>query len=233
MKTKIAVVIPAYNESTTIADVISFLPSDINGLPITIIVVNDGSKDGTGIIVAKHKNVVLINHILNSGAGAATRTGLNYAKSQGFNHVVTMDADGQHSAEDVIKMAKHALKCSSDLVIGSRLIYKAGMPWYRTLGNKGLSLLTYLIFGAFVGDSQSGLKVFNPNALEKIQFHSNNYAFCSEIIWKAHKNSVSIEGYPIKAIYSEYSLSKGQSNWNGFNIVRQMLARRILEFING
>lgn len=229
----IAIVIPAYNEASAIGSVLDSLPTSIAGHPILSIVVNDGSSDSTGTIVKKYKNVKLINHVLNSGAGAATRTGINYAISKNVSMVATLDADGQHHIEDVIKIIKHALESKVDLTIGSRLLSTKGMPWYRVIGNKGLSFITFLIFGVFVTDSQSGLKVLNKKALEKIKFHSNSYAFCSEIIWQAHKSKLTIEEVPIRAIYTEYSLSKGQSNWNAIHIIGQMLKRRFLGFING
>lgn len=230
---KIGVVIPAYNEGSVIHGVLSSLPNKIDNRSLLIVVVNDGSTDNTAMICEKLKKVVLINHILNLGAGAATRTGINFARKQGCETVVTMDGDGQHSSKDVRKIVQYALKSENDLVIGSRLLNSEGMPWHRILGNKGLSLITYLVFGVFVSDSQSGLKVLRKRALESIKFHSNSYAFCSEIIWQAHKNNLKIEEIPIKAIYSEYSLAKGQSNWNSINIIKQLVKRRILEFIDG
>lgn len=229
----IAIVIPAYNEEQSIDSVLSGLPKKINNQTTITVVVNDGSADNTAGIVSKHKNVHLVNHILNSGAGAATRTGINYAVLKGATTVVTMDADGQHHVEDVIKIVQHSLATGNDLVIGSRLVSSKGMPWLKTVGNKGLSFITYLIFGVFVTDSQSGLKVFNQKALDQIHFHSNNYAFCSEILWQAHQHKLKIEEVPIRAIYTEYSISKGQSNWNAINIIGQMLKRRFLGFING
>lgn len=230
---KIGLVIPAYNEATAIGDVLKSLPKKIKDYDVLTVVINDGSTDETAQVVANFKSVTLINHILNSGAGAATRTGINYVKSQGCSTVITLDADGQHHIEDVLKIAEHSIDSTSDLIIGSRLIATQGMPWYKVVGNKGLSFITFLIFGVFVTDSQSGLKALNQNALDKIKFHINDYAFCSEIIWQAHKNKLKIEEIPIKAIYTDYSVSKGQSNWNGFNIVGHMLKRRFMGFING
>jgi len=229
----IAIVIPAYNEEHSIIKVLKSLPSNIKNYQIKIIVVNDGSTDNTALVVDKFKNVILINHIINSGAGAATRTGLHFAKSIGCKYIATMDADGQHLPTDTVKALKYAVENKTDLTIGSRLMTSEGMPWHKIIGNKGLSLITFLVFGVFVIDSQSGLKVFSKKAVENINFHNNGYAFCSEVIWQAHKNHLSIVEIPIKAVYTEYSISKGQSNWNSIEIVRQLVKRRIMEFING
>ncbi len=231
------IILPAYNEAEVISKVIDGLPRTVEyksrKMPTKIVVVNDGSHDDTAAVVARRSHVQLINHILNSGAGAATRTGLNYALEQGADYAITMDADGQHAAKDVIRLAEEAMKDLDDFIIGSRLLETRGMPWYRIVGNKFLSFTTYLIFGVSVSDSQSGLKAFNRTALQKITFHSNNYAFCSEMLWKAHQQKLRIREIPIQAIYTDYSLRKGQSNWGAIHIIRQLLKRRLLDFING
>lgn len=233
----VSVVLPAYNEEKVIGDVLDEIPNKLKvgkkEFTIKTIVVNDGSKDKTAEVVKSRKNVILINHLLNSGAGAATRTGMNMAKKLKSNYMVTMDSDGQHSIEDVKNLISEIAKNDSDYIIGSRLIETKGMPWYRVLGNKGLSFITYLVFGVFVGDSQSGLRAYNQKALEKITFYSNHYAFCSEMIWSAHRQKLKIKEVPIKAIYTEYSLSKGQSNWGAIAIIRQIIKRRIMSIFYG
>lgn len=233
----VGIILPAYNEAAVIKKVLSSIPDKAkignNTVKIITVVVNDGSTDRTGEIVRQNKRVNLIQHIQNSGAGAATRTGIHYAIRKGCEYVVTMDSDGQHTVEDVLGVVAEALKDESDLVIGSRLLDTKGMPWYRVVGNKGLSLITFIIFGVFVKDSQSGLKVFNMNAAKKIEFHSNDYAFCSEIIWSAHRNKLRIKEVPIKAIYTEYSLQKGQSNWGAIAIIKQITKRRFMGFLSG
>lgn len=233
----LSIVIPAYNESQVIGEVIQELPKTIktgkNTLKTHIIVVNDGSKDDTAAVVSRQHHVVLINHILNSGAGAATRTGFNVAKKLNSDYVITMDADGQHTTKDVISLASEIVKGDADYIIGSRLIEAKGMPWYRVLGNKGLSFITFLVFGVFVGDSQSGLRAYNRKALERISFHSNHYAFCSEMIWSANRENLRIKEVPIQAVYTDYSLRKGQSNWGAIAIIRQIIKRRILSIFYG
>lgn len=233
----LSIVIPAYNEAQVIGEVLDGLPKVIksgkHNLQTNIIVVDDGSKDETGSVVAKRKHVIMVNHLLNSGAGAATRTGFNLAKKLDSDYVITMDADGQHHAEDVIKLAKEIVKGNADYIIGSRLIEAKGMPWYRVLGNKGLSFITFLVFGVFVGDSQSGLRAYNKAALGKITFHSNHYAFCSEMLWSAQREKLRIKEVPIRAIYTDYSLAKGQTNWGAIAIIRQILKRRILSIFHG
>lgn len=222
-------VIPAYNEQESIGhvvkDMISALKSsNING---TVVVVDDGSKDNTSE-VARKSGAIVIRHILNSGAGAATATGLSYASQSGYQLAATMDADGQHRPSDVIK-GIDLMKNGSDLLIGSRLIDSQGMSRVKVLGNKGLSLITRVLFGINTTDSQSGLRVFSRTALEKLRWKTSGYEFCSEMLWRAKQIGLNISEYPIKAVYTDYSKSKGQNNWNAINIVKALLRRRIVE----
>jgi glycosyltransferase involved in cell wall biosynthesis len=234
----IGIVMPAYNEDMVIGKVLDDLPVSVKAsgrmFHIKLIVVNDGSRDSTASEVLKRQNVILINHILNSGAGAATRTGLHYADDLGCAYVLTMDSDGQHSPSDAIELIKEISKDKADFIIGSRLKSPSGnMPLTKKVGNVGLSLVTFLLLGVYVSDSQSGLKAFNKKALDNIDFHSNNYAFCSEMIWKAHQSKLKIDEVPIEAIYTDYSVSRGQRNLTGaMEIIMQLIKRRFLSFIN-
>jgi glycosyltransferase involved in cell wall biosynthesis len=233
---KIAIIVPAYNEGTVIGGVLDKLLTDLksSGLDnISVIVVNDGSKDNTADEVNKRSEVILVSHILNSGAGAAIRTGLSYARDKHFYYAVTMDADGQHDSADLVRVLSQLLKNRTDIIIGSRLINAEDMPWYRVMLNKGGGLFTFLLFGIYIKDSQSGLRGFNQRALEKITFHSNNYTYNSELMWRIKQNKLTVEEIPIKVIYSDYSLSKGQTNWEAIHIVRQLLKYRFLEFFSG
>lgn len=230
---KVCIVIPAYNEASVIRGVVKDTVKAMksSSYQFEVVAVDDGSSDATAA-EAKAGGATIIKHLLNSGAGAATRTGLKYASANRFDIVATMDADGQHDPDDLLKVIRRVSSTDADFVIGSRLIQSNGMPWYRVLGNKGLSLVTFIIFGVNVTDSQSGLKAFSQRALSVMDYHSNNFAFCSEMLWRARQQGLSVEEVPIRAIYSDYSLAKGQRNINALNILRQMLKRRILEIFD-
>lgn len=229
---KIAVVIPAYNEGAVIGNVIRDVRKSLDKQKFNfeIIVVDDGSKDDTAN-QAEKAGAHVIRHILNTGTGGATATGLSYAQQNSFDTAATMDADGQHDPNDVIKGIELINKEGNDLLIGSRLINTDGMSRVKILGNKGLSFITYLLFGINVTDSQSGLRIFSKTALEKLRWRTSGYEFCSEMLWRAKQQNMHISEYPIRAIYTEYSKSKGQNNWNAVNIIKSLLRRRIVELI--
>lgn len=227
---KVCVVIPAYNEGSVIKSVVKDMANTLKETEIKfeIVVVDDGSKDNTSE-QARTGGARVINHILNSGAGGATATGLSYANQNGFELAVTMDADGQHLSSDVLAGIRFAKDTNADLLIGSRLIDTSGMSKVKILGNKGLSVITKMLFRVDVTDSQSGLRVFSKKALENLRWKTSGYEFCSEMLWRAKQLKLTISEYPIKAIYTDYSKAKGQNNWNAINIVKSLIKRRIVE----
>jgi glycosyltransferase involved in cell wall biosynthesis len=232
-KIRVALVVPAYNEGKVIGSVVADLHKVFSASPydFQIVVVDDGSRDNTAQ-VAQANGAYIIEHILNSGSGGATATGLSYAYQNDFDIATTSDADGQHAAEDVLRGVELLSDSNIDLLIGSRLINKEGMSRVKVLGNRGLSFVTYILFGINVTDSQSGLRVFSRRALSELKWRTSGYEFCSEMLWRAKQLHLHISEYPIKAIYTEYSKSKGQNNWNAFNIVKVLLRRRIVEFFS-
>lgn len=229
---KVCIIIPAYNEAKVIADVISDAAKTFksSGYQTEIVVVNDSSKDNTSQI-AKNSGATVIDHILNTGAGGATATGLSYAQQNGFDIAATMDADGQHLPSDALSGINEIIKRGDDLLIGSRLIEKKGMSMLKVIGNWGLSFGTLILFGVNSTDSQSGLRIYSKKAMEGLRWKTSGYEFCSEMLWRAKQLGLKISEYPITAIYTEYSKSKGQNNWNGVNIVKSLIKQRIVELL--
>lgn len=229
-KIRICVVIPAFNESMVIGSVISNVIREFKttNYLVEVVVIDDSSKDDTASIAQKN-GAIVIRHILNTGAGGATATGLSYAQQNNFDIACTMDADGQHDSVDVVEGVNQIIKQGADLLIGSRLINDEGMSRVKILGNKGLSAVTYTLFGINSTDSQSGLRIFSRKAIEKLRWKTSGYEFCSEMLWRAKQENLIIKEYSIKAIYTEYSKTKGQNNWNAVNIVKSLIKRRITE----
>ncbi|HMI09799.1 MAG TPA: glycosyltransferase family 2 protein [Candidatus Saccharimonadales bacterium] len=227
---RVCIVIPSYNEEAVIADVIDGVTEVFkkSAYDFGIVCIDDGSRDRTASLAKEH-GATVIRHILNTGAGGATATGLSYAEQNAYDVAITMDADGQHAPEDVLAGVKIMIHDNADLLIGSRLINTEGMSKVKIIGNKGLSFITYVLFGISSTDSQSGLRIFSRNALERLRWKTSGYEFCSEMLWRAKQIGLTISEYPIEAIYTEYSKAKGQNNWNAVNIVKSLLKRRIAE----
>lgn len=233
-KRRIGVLIPAYNEASALSAVLAGIPSKLTlsgtSFKLVPIVIDDGSSDKTAKIALKNKGTVLIRHIINSGAGAATRTGILYLRQNDYQYGATMDADGQHDPADLEKILTAVVDGNCNIVVGSRLVNTNGMPWYKIFGNKGLNVLTKILLGVNSTDSQSGLKAFDKVTIDELDYRENGYAFCSEMLWRAHKIGLVVKEVPVRAVYTDYSKSKGQSNWNGFMIIKSMVRHRISDF---
>jgi UDP-N-acetylglucosamine---dolichyl-phosphate N-acetylglucosaminyltransferase len=219
---KIVAVIPAYNEAQTIADVLDHAKKHVD----LLVVVDDGSSDRTAEIARAH-GVVVVSHVINRGLGAAIGTGFDVAKKLGADIIITLDADGQHDASEIPVFVK-AIQNGADMVIGSRMLtgFK-GMPWYRRVAQILGNLVTLVLFGAWVTDSQSGFRAFNRFALEKIEIKTNRMEVSSELVAEAKRNRLNVKEVPIKAIYTDYSLSKGQSFFVGIKTLVKLVLRRI------
>src|ERR1043165_3113784 len=112
---KIALIIPAFNEEKVIEKVLKKIPAKMENKRITIVVINDGSKDQTERIVKKNRKLV-ISHPINRGLGAALSTGFEYAKQNNFDLLVTLDGDGQHNPKEIAKLIKPIINGQADFV---------------------------------------------------------------------------------------------------------------------
>lgn len=219
---KTIAVVPAYNEETTLAGVLERLRpfADI------CVVVDDGSHDATARIARDHGTVV-VRHAINRGLGAALGTGFETALRLGGEAIVCLDADGQHEPADLPRFVE-ALENGADVVIGSRLLHPQGMPLHRRLANWMGNLVTFVLFGAWVTDSQSGYRGFRREALQQIQIRTNRMEVSSEIIAETRRNHLHLVEIPIEAIYTDYSLSKGQSFAVGLKTLAKLVLRRLM-----
>ena len=221
---KIVAVIPAYNEASRVAGVIQGVLKHVE----VVIVVNDGSTDST-LQQAQRAGALVVSHPLNCGPGAATMTGIHAARLLQADVVVTLDADGQHSPGDTPKLLAPIREGQADIVIGTRFRGpKNTIPFVRKFFNALGNLFTYLTTGKYVSDSQSGFKVFGPDAVQKIHLHLSGFEFCSEIIREIQQHRWRVMEVPIRVTYSEYTLAKGQSFSSGVLTACKILLRSFL-----
>lgn len=194
---KICVIIPTYNESKAIADIIA----RVRSFGLDSLVIDDGSTDDTAG-VARDSGAEVLRNEDNEGKGASLIRGFNYALQKGFDAVITMDGDGQHDPADISYFMRLAEYSPSGIFIGNRMSKISGMPLTRFLTNKFMSWMISAITKQRIPDTQCGFRLLKKEALENIRLRTKKYETESEMLIKAGRLGLRIESVPIDAIYS-------------------------------
>lgn len=219
------IVIPAYNEQSAIGDVVRSAMKVAD----RVLVVDDGSSDRTGEIAAA-AGATVVRHPVNRGLGGALGTGIEGALRLGADLIATMDADGQHRPEDAKRAMDRLTEGDADFVIGSRMLEgKGNMPAGRRLAQRLGNALTFFLFRKWVTDSQSGLRAMTRQAAERIRLRSSRMEVSSEFVKEIVDKRLRLAEIPIEAVYTDYSLSKGQSFAVGIRTAFSLILRRLLD----
>jgi glycosyltransferase involved in cell wall biosynthesis len=219
---KIFIVIPAFNEAQIIQAVIKEIQSV--GYQ-NIIVIDDGSTDDTQKKAAELIGERALRHKINRGKGGATKTGIEAAKLLDAEIIITIDGDGQHDPKDIEKLITPIIKNHCDVVLGTRLIDPLGMPRYKIIANHIGNFFTWLLFGLWVTDSQSGFRAYSRHAAELINTKADRYEYDSEVIREIHLYKLSYKEIPIAVRYTAYSMGKMQKQGfiNGLKTLYKMI----------
>ena len=224
---KLLIGIPAYNEEAIVGKIVKSFPDKIAGIKEKdILVVDDGSSDKT-FTTAKNSGAIVIRHILNRGLGGALKTIFTFARSNKYDILVTMDADGQHNPVDVSKIIEPIVKNGINVVIGSRWKSARVKVWSRYIFNQLANIITFLLFGVWSSDSQSGFRSFNRKAIERINIVSDGMEVSSEFFKEIVRNKLTFKEVSTEAIYTDYSKKKGQKMHNAPDVFFQLLLRLI------
>lgn len=168
-------VIPTYQNAKTLLKVVA----DVHRVVDTVFVVDDGSNDGTAALLDKatgnERPEKVLTHPKNCGKGAALKTGLTYARQQGFRYAVTVDADGQHRADDIPALLKAVEEEPDALAIGSRGLQHENMPAKSTFANRFSNFWFALQTLQRLPDTQSGLRVYPLRCLHGLRWMSARY----------------------------------------------------------
>jgi glycosyltransferase involved in cell wall biosynthesis len=220
---RIIAVIPAYNEAERLTAVVEGTRKYVD----QVIVVDDGSTDETAAI-AQRAGATVVQHVENCGAGAATMTGIEAARAAGADIIVTLDADEQHDPRDIPALLQPVLGDRADIVFANRFGQRNRIPFVRRFFNTLGNLVTFATTGRWVNDSQCGFKILGPRAVREVQIRMSGYEFCTEIVRETVQRRWRIVEVPIKVLYSEYTLAKGQSFANGVKTALRILLRSFL-----
>ena len=203
----IIVVIAAFNE----ADVIGPVVRDIRQSYPNVVVVDDGSSDGTAAC-ALASGAVILRHPVNLGQGAALQTGITYALARGGEFVVTFDADGQHACADIARMVRALIENDAEVALGSRFLGKAvGISTARRILLRLAVLFTRLTTGLKVTDTHNGLRVFTRAAARKVKITQNRMAHASELLDQVARHKMSYVEVAVTISYTNHSRAKGQT----------------------
>jgi glycosyltransferase involved in cell wall biosynthesis len=213
----IFVVVAAYNEGRVLRQTLE--PVVERGY--SVVVVDDGSRDDT-YAAARTLPVHRLRHAINLGQGAALQTGMTYALRQGAEICVHFDADGQHAADELPRFVNPIAAGDADVVLGSRFQLAAdadAIPSAKRRLLRCAVLVNVALTGLWLTDAHNGFRAFSRTAAAKIDLRQNGYAHASEILSQIRAHRLRYLEVPTTIAYTDYSLAKGQSMWNAFNIV--------------
>jgi len=192
-----AALIPAFNEARSISAVVA----GVRGVVDRVIVVDDGSSDGTGAR-ARGAGADVVVHAVNRGKGSAVRTGLARVFEGGFTHVLMLDADMQHRPEEAGRLLEAAARDGVDVVLGERQFDRDRTPAPRYHANRIGSAILARFVGAPVRDTQCGYRVFRVDALRGLELMSTGYEIETEMLIKVLRRGGRATGVPVTAVYA-------------------------------
>lgn len=221
----IYIVIPAYNEEKSIVSVLSTLRDHHYD---NVVVVDDGSSDRT-YELAKSQGVIVLNHCINRGQGAALATGTAYALECGADIIVHFDADGQFDVSDIENLIAPVKQGEVDIVFGSRFLdKKSNIPIVRKFILKCGILFQWFLTGVKLSDAHNGFRAMNRKAASCIQITQDRAAHNTEILEETIRNGLRYREVPVRVYYTPYSLSRGQSSLDAIKIVWDLIKGKVL-----
>ena len=222
----LSVIVPVYNERTTVAEIVRRVRAVEVPLVVDVVVVDDGSSDGTDKVLAaiEDSTVRVITHERNQGKGAAIRTGLAHAHG---DLILVQDADLEYDPDDWPRLLDPILKHKAVVVYGSRFTgERKNMLVLHWLGNRFLSLVTNLLYSSTLSDMETCYKLFDRRVIEGLTVISNRFDFEPEITAKVLRRGYRIYEVPISYAGREPDEGKKITWRDGFGAVRALVRFR-------
>jgi glycosyltransferase involved in cell wall biosynthesis len=222
---RVSFLIPAYNEARTIEEVLDRI--DALGIDRQVIVVDDGSTDGTGALVAAREGDVLLITQGNRGKGAAIRAAIPHIDGE---IAVIQDADMEYDPAEVPRLIEPIERGVADVVFGSRLA--GGRPqraylFWHLVGNRFLSLVTGILFNTTLSDMETGYKAFRAEILPTLDLRENDFAIEPEITAKICKRNLRVYELPISYYGRSYAEGKKITWRDGFKALWVLVRVRL------
>jgi hypothetical protein len=202
------VLIPAYNEVENLKALLPMIPRQIEGIPIGVLVVDDGSEDDSFLVASEMNDICVVKNIINRGGGAALRLGYDILQKAGVRYCITMDADGQHRPDDIKNLLLPIIDDRYDCVIGSRILgEREKSSRFRIAGVYVFGRIVSILLGKRITDPSSGFRAFRMEAMASIRLHEDQY-HTSELIIEAVKKGLRIGEVPITILKRKFGQSK-------------------------
>ena len=195
---RICTLIPCHNEAQTIGGIVD----KINSRALDVVVVDDGSIDGTGSI-AQSKGAHVITIAQRGGKGNAMQKGFDYIVSQGYDALIVMDGDDQHSVDDIPAFIERYKASQASVINGNRMANNKNMPLVRRVTNWFMSWMVSMICGQKIDDTQCGFRLISCAVLRSIKLTSTNFEIETEILIKASKKGFKIDSVAVQTIYQD------------------------------
>ncbi len=217
-------VVTAFNEEKPIGGVLDELLQVVKN----IVVVDDGSRDGTAGVVLS-RPVWLLQHPVNLGQGAALQTGIVFALERQAEYIITFDADGQHCASDLAPLVGRLISARADFALGSRFLGEAqGIPWSRKLMLRLAVLFTRVVSGVALTDAHNGLRAMTRRGALALELTMNRMEHASEIIDQVVRSGLKYVEAPVTTRYTADSLAKGQKTSAAFGQGIKLLLEKVI-----
>ena len=225
MNQPVFIVVPAFNEASRLGAVLE----DLARTRHSIVVVDDGSRDGTAD-VARSRGCYVLRHTFNRGQGAALQTGITFALREGAAVIVTFDADGQHQTSDLPALIEPILSGRCEFALGNRFLNgQSNVPAIRKVILQWGRVFTLLTSGVRVGDCHNGYRAFSRKGASLLQLKQDRMAHASEIYDQIKGSHLAYEEVPVTIRYSAETLAKGQKLSNSVSVLFQYLYGKIAQ----
>lgn len=195
---KVCVLIPTYNNAGTLGQVID----GVARYTRHIVVVNDGSTDGTAGVLARYDFLQVVSYPQNAGKGMALRRGFQFAVEKGYDYAVTIDSDGQHYPDDLPAFLEKLEETPGAVIIGARNMEQASVPGKSSFGHKFSNFWFRVETGIKAPDTQSGYRLYPVRRLSGMRFFTTKYEFEIEVIVRAAWAGIPVTSVPVKVYYA-------------------------------